>query len=109
MRATVKALVSRKFEHGGPFHPETPGPYRNNPKIRDNAKVHAEEFKDCVATMAQCVYDHFGKFPGTIPSIFVLRYLQEHHVELEFYNKHFGHGGYLETHANHMKRWHSRK
>jgi hypothetical protein len=107
MRAAVEALIRRKFGPGGPFHPETPGPYQDNPKIRGSAKVHSEEFKDCVTTMAQYAYDRFGKFPGTIPSMFVLMYLQAHHVELGFYDKHFGPGAYLETHANHMKRWHS--
>lgn len=107
MRAAVEALIRRKFGHGGPFHTETPGPYHDNPKIRGSAKVHSEEFKDCVTTMAQYVYNRFGKFPGTIPSMFVLMYLQAHHVELGFYDKYFGPGAYLETHANHMKRWHS--
>jgi hypothetical protein len=107
MRAAVEALVKRKFGPGGPFHSETPGPYRENPKVRGSAKVHSEEFKECVTTMAQYVYDRFGKFPGTVPSIFVLTYLQAHHLELEFYDKYFGPGAYLETHANHIKRWHS--
>ncbi len=60
-----------------------------------------------MATMAQYVVDRFGKFPGTVPAIFILTYLQAHHLDLEFYDQNFGPGAYLETHAKHMENWHS--
>ncbi len=107
MRAAVEAVVQRKFGADGPFNPDTPGPYRNNPKIRGSAKVHDEEFKDCVTTMAHYVYDQFGRCSGTVPSMFAMMFLQAHHLDLEFYDKHFKSGAYLRTHAEHMKRWHS--
>lgn len=106
MRAAVEAFVKRKFGAGGPFNPNTPGPYRENARVRGAGKVHSEEFKECVATMAQYVFDQFGKFPGTVPSIFILTYLQAHHLDLEFYDKHFTAGAYLETHARHQELWH---
>ncbi|MCI0564802.1 MAG: hypothetical protein MN733_40565 [Nitrososphaera sp.] len=57
--------------------------------------------------MAQYVFDRFGKFPGTVPTIFILTYLQAHHLDLEFYDKYFNSGGaYLETHTRHMEQWH---
>jgi len=59
-----------------------------------------------VVLQAQHIYERFGKFPGTAPSIFILTYLQAHHLELEFYDHHFGSGAYLKTHANHIARWH---
>jgi hypothetical protein len=106
MRAAVEAFAERKFGVGGPFHPDTPGPWKESSRVRSSAQVHSEEFKECVATMAQYIYDRFGKFPGTVPSIFVLTYLQAHHLDLEFYDHHFGPGAYLKTHADHMARWH---
>jgi len=106
MRAAVEAFVERKFGPGGPFHPDTPGPWKESTRVRGSAQVHSEEFKECVAIMAQYIYDRFGKFPGTVPSIFVLTYLQAHHLELEFYDHYFGPGAYLRTHADHMARWH---
>lgn len=107
MRAAVEAVVQRKFRHGGPFSSETPGPYSDTSKIRGSAKAHNEDFKDCVTTMAQYVYEQFGRFPGTVPSIFAMMFLQAHHLDLEFYDKHFTSGAYLRTHAEHMKHWHS--
>jgi hypothetical protein len=106
MRAAVEAFAERKFGPGGPFHPDTPGPWQESTRVRESAQVHSEEFKECVASMAQYIYDRFGKFPGTVPSIFILTYLQAHHLELEFYDHHFGPGAYLQTHADHMARWH---
>jgi hypothetical protein len=106
MRAAVEAFAERKFGPGGPFHPDTPGPWKESTRVRSSAQVHSEEFKECVAIMAQYIYDRFGKFPGTVPSIFTLTYLQAHHLDLEFYDHHFGPEAYLQTHADHMARWH---
>jgi hypothetical protein len=107
MRAAVEALAQRKFGPGGPFHPETPGPWKDTAKVRGSAQVYSDKFKECVATMAQYVYDKFGKFPGTVPSIYTHMFLQAHHLDLDFYDHHFKSGAYLETHARHMERWHS--
>jgi hypothetical protein len=74
--------------------------------VRGSALVHDERFRQCIALQAQYLYDTFGKFPGTIPSIFLITYLQAHHLDLEFYDKFYGPGSYLKTHADHMKNWH---
>ena len=106
MRAAVEALCERKFGPGGPFHPDTPGPWKDSREVRSAAQVHSEEFRQCVAVQAQYVFDTFGKFPGTVPSIFLIMHLQAHHLDLEFYDRFFKPGSYLKTHAGHMKSWH---
>jgi hypothetical protein len=106
MRAAVEALVRRKFGPGGPFHPSTPGPYRDNARVRGAGEPHDEQFIACVSTMAQYVFDRFGKFPATVPSIYMLTYLQAHHLDLGFYDTHFAPGAYLETHRCHLRDWH---
>ncbi|WP_266202528.1 hypothetical protein [Pontibacter kalidii] len=106
MRAAVDALCERKFGNGGPFNAATPGPWKASAKVRGAAEVHSEEFRECVALQAQYIYDTFGKFPGTVPSIFVITYLQAHHLDLEFYDTFYKPGSYLKTHAEHMGNWH---
>ncbi|MHB9130236.1 MAG: hypothetical protein ACYDBB_03980 [Armatimonadota bacterium] len=106
MRAAVEAVCERKFGPGGPFHPDTPGPWRDTPRVRGAAQVHSKRFRECVALQAQYVYDTFGKFPGTVPSIFLITCLQAHHLDLEFYDTFYQPGAYLTTHAEHMRRWH---
>jgi len=107
MRAAVEAVCERKFGPGGPFHPDTPGPWKDSRNVRSAAQVHDERFRECVGLQAQYVYDAFGKFPGTVPSMFVLMYLQAHHLDLDFYDKFYEPGAYLKTHATHMTGWHS--
>jgi hypothetical protein len=106
MRAAVDALCERKFGAGGPYHPDTPGYWKDSRRVRSAAQVHDERFRECVAWQAQYVFDTFGKFPGTVPAIFVLTYLQAHHLDLEFYDKFYQPGAYLPTHVAHMARWH---
>ncbi len=105
MMEATKALIQRKFGEGGPFNKATPGPWKESSKIRSSAKFHDVEFQDCVATMAQYIYQKFGKFPATIPAVFSLTYLQAHQLDLEFYDHFYQKGAYLPTHAMHDKWW----
>ena len=106
MRAAVEAVAQRKFGPGGPFHKDTPGPWKKSSKVRSAAQPHEDLFKECVALQTQYVYDTFGKFPGTVPSMFLIMYLQAHHIDLDFYDEFYSPGSYLKTHAEHMQKWH---
>jgi len=106
MSAAVDAFVERKFGPGGPFHPDTPGAWSDSPGFRGSAQIHDDDFRACVALQAQYVFDTFAKFPGTVPTVFILNYVQAHHLDLDFYDRFFKPGAYLRTHAEHMRRWH---
>jgi hypothetical protein len=106
MHAAVDALVERKFGKGGPHHADTPGAWTESALVRSSAQMHDERFRECVAIQAQYLYDTFGKFPATVPSLMILNYLQAHHLDLDFYDQKLRPGSYLETHARHMTTWH---
>jgi hypothetical protein len=106
MREATDALAKRKFGEGGVYNPNTPGAWSDSPKVRASTNPYTEEFKECVALQAQYIYDTYGKFPATVPSIFLLTYLQAQHLDLEFYDHYFKPGAYLTTHKEHMNRWH---
>jgi hypothetical protein len=106
MAVAVEAFAARKFGPGGPYHPGTPGAWSDSPGVRGSAEVHSPEFKACVALQAQYLYDTFGKFPGTVPSLMILNYVQAHHLDLEFYDRFFREGAYLRSHAEHQRIWH---
>ncbi|MGI8312450.1 hypothetical protein [Saccharopolyspora hattusasensis] len=108
MAAAVEAFAQRKFGPGGPFHRDTPGAWTDTPGFRGSALVHDDEFKACVSLQAQYVLDVFGKFPATVPTVFILNYVQAHHLDLDFYDHFFKSGAYLRTHATHMQKWHGR-
>lgn len=105
MTEAAKDLVKRKFGEGGPFNKATKGPWKESSKVRSAAKFHKPDFQECVATMAQSIFNRFGKFPGTRPSVFCLTYLQAHHPDLDFYNEFFKERSYLYTHANNGRTW----
>jgi len=107
MRSAVDAICERKFGSGGPYHPETPGPWHDSHQVRGAAQVHDERFRECVAMQCEYVYRTFGKFPGTVPSMFLIMYLQAHHLDLEFYDRFYKPGAYLATHRDHFKNWHA--
>jgi hypothetical protein len=106
MRDAVEALANRKYGEGGVYNEGTPGAWKDSAAVRGNAHRASEDFKECVALQAQYIYDTYGKFPATAPSIFAFMYLQAHHLDLSFYDHYFKPGTYLPTHAEHMKNWH---
>jgi hypothetical protein len=77
-----------------------------SPRVHSSAQVHDMHFRACVGLQAQYMYETFGKFPATIPSVYILMYLQSHHLDLDFYDMKFAPGAYLRTHKDHLKRWH---
>src|SRR5215216_1867588 len=102
MRDAVEALARRKLGEGGVYNPNTPGAWTDSPKIRGSAAPYTEEFKECVALQAQYIYDTYGKFPGTVQSIFCFMYVQAQHLDLDFYNRYFKpEAAYLTTHKEH--------
>jgi hypothetical protein len=106
MRAAVEHMCARKFGPGGPFNAATPGPWKDSARVRGSAQVHDERFRQLVALQAQYCYDTFGKFPATVPTLFINMYLQVHHLDLEYYDTLFKPGAYLRSHAEHLARWH---
>jgi len=104
--AGVEKLVARKFALGGPFHPDTGGPWSDTPKVRGSA-LPPDGIQELVTAEACYIYDTFGKLPGTVPTVHVLMYLQAQHLDTEFYDAFFAPGAYLPTHADHQTRWHT--
>ena len=105
MRAAIEAIVARKYGAGGPFNPATAGPYRDNPGVRGGAAPIDAEAVEIATVMADYVLATFGRFPATVPPVFIKTYLQAHRLDLEFYDHHHAAGGYLRTHAAHDRNW----
>lgn len=107
MTAAVEAYTERKFGLGGPFNPSTPGPWLDTPGVRGAAAPHDARFKELLCLQATYVDETFGKFPGTVPTVWIMNYLQAQHIDLEFYDTLFKPGNYLYTHRDHRSTWHS--
>lgn len=106
VKAAVEAVIERKFKESGPFNPSTPGPWRNTRRVRATARAHDEALTACVISMAEQLFDRFGRLPPSLPSVLVSTYLQAHHADLEFYERYYEEGACLRTHLEHMQAWH---
>jgi hypothetical protein len=108
MRSAVHVFAERKFGPGGAFDPGSPGPFQDSPRVKQSVTPYDEEFLDCMGEMAQYLHDTYGKFPPTVPRVILSGYVQAQHIDTEFYDKYYKPGAYLDTHARHMQRWHSK-
>lgn len=105
MHEAARRFAARKFGKRGNHTPARPGPYRDNAGVKARADRYDEAFVTYLGTLAQDIYDLYGKFPATLPTVGVAVYTQAHHLDLEFYDRFYGEGAYLETHANHEALW----
>lgn len=106
LHQAVEKLARRKYGTGGPFNRGTGGPWQDNPGVRGGAVAPDPRKQEAVATIAQHIYETHGRFPATVPAILIRNYLQVHHLDLGFYDRHFGPGAYLDSHREHLARWH---
>ena len=106
MADAVEAFAQRKFGPGGPYHPATPGAWTESSAIRASAEPYSDEFKACVTLQCEYTLGTWGKFPGTVPSVWVMNVLQAQHLDLDFYDRFFRPGAVLDTHRRHFEVWH---
>jgi hypothetical protein len=106
MRAAVDRFVTLKFGAGGTYDPARPGPFRHNAHIKAAIERYRPAFVEALGEVAQYVHDTFGKFPATIPSVYVRVYAQAQHIDLDYYDQVYGPEAYLESHRQHLTRWH---
>lgn len=107
MRAAVARFVELKFGPGGTFDPDRPGPFRDNARVKASTERYSPAFVELLSEVAQYLHDVFGKFPATIPSIYVRMYAQAQHIDLDYYDAFYGPDASLETHRQHLARWHT--
>jgi hypothetical protein len=66
----------------------------------------SEDGVQCVKDICTYIYDTYGKFPAFNDTMHLLYFIQAHHLDLDFYDKYFKKGAYLQTHADHFDVWH---
>lgn len=106
MHAAVKVFVERKFGEYGAYKPNSAGPWRDSQKVKKTVEPYSQNFVDCMSEVAQYIYQKFGKFPGLRSTIMMPGFVQAHHLDTEFYDKFYKEGAYLQSHAEHMEKWH---
>lgn len=106
MRAAVAHLVSLKFGPHGTFDPQRPGPFRENATVKAAVERYSPAMIECAGEIAQYIYDTYGKFPATTPSIYCNIFVQAQHIDTDFYDQLYSPDAYLDTHRQHLEKWH---
>lgn len=75
--------------------------------MRGAATPFDDEFIELLTAQAEYIDETFGKFPGTVTSVWIMNYLQAQHLDTEFYDEKFNPDAYLSTHARERDRWNS--
>jgi hypothetical protein len=109
MRAAAQVFAQLKFGTGGTYDPETPGPFQRTGEVKGSVKPYSDEFVAALGEMAQYLYETYGRFPATLPTIVLRIVVQAQHIDTEFYEAHFDKGAYLDTHARHLAQWHGQR
>ena len=108
MREAVQAIVKRKYGTGGPLNAARLDRIATMRAVRSSAASIDAEAIEIVTLIAEYMRMTFGRFPVSVPPVFVKTYLQAHRLDTDFYDAKFGPGAYLSTHADHDANW-SRK
>ncbi|GIW48501.1 MAG: hypothetical protein KatS3mg078_2378 [Deltaproteobacteria bacterium] len=103
----MNEAVDKFLRMRGEFWREgNPYPYRNPGEILKDEYHPSEERIQIVKDFCTYVYENYGRFPAFLDPMFVRLVFQAHHLDLEFYDKHYIYGTYADTHKNHFKLWH---
>ena len=57
----------------------------------------SEDGVACVKDICTYIYETYGKFPAFNDTMHLLYFIQAHHLDLDFYDKYFKKGAYLQT------------
>ncbi|MGH7792594.1 MAG: hypothetical protein ACREOB_09815, partial [Thermodesulfobacteriota bacterium] len=99
--------VDKFLKIRGDFWKEgNPYPYQNPQGILDDEYHPSEVRIEIVKDFCTYVYENYGRFPAFLDPMFARLVFQAHHLDLEFYDRHYTEGAYTEVHKNHFKLWH---
>ena len=80
--------------------------FNNVDGVYDEVKDATPERIQVVKDVCNYIYDTYGRFPAFIDPMYSRLTAQAHHLELEFYDKHYPPNSYTELHKNHFANWH---
>ena len=108
MDEAIDAFVEKKFGSGGPFDADYKGvvPFKDWKEIQPHYHHPSKACIDLVKACCGYVYETYGRFPSTFDTMTVPIWLQVHHLDLDFYDKHYPKEMVTEAQRRHMELWH---
>jgi hypothetical protein len=110
MEAAVHAFVDAKYAEGrGVFRDGSDlGAFADPSGAQASIADYTDRNVDAVVAFCEYVYGRYGRFLGNVGPLRNLMAFQTHHVDLEFYDRHYRPGAYEEAHREHFAVWHGR-
>ena len=90
MRARSSASSRSSLAPVGRTIRARPGPFRDNAEVKAKVERYSPELIDALGEVTHYLHDTFGKFPATIPSVYVRMYAQAQHIDLDYYDAFYG-------------------
>jgi len=108
MDEAVDAFVEKKFGSGGTYSAEYKGvvPFKDWQLVQPGYNKPSKLSIDQVKSLCTYVYETYGRIPATYDTKLLPVWLQVHHLDLDFYDKHLAEGMVTEAQRHHMKLWH---
>ncbi|MCS5695061.1 hypothetical protein [Desulfofundulus thermocisternus] len=82
-------------------------PYRQPEKIQAAVPPPSEREIQIVKDIANYIYNTYGRFPAVMDPMYARFAFQAHHLDCDFYDRHYPPGAYTDLHARHMELWHA--
>jgi len=108
MGEAIDAFVEQKFGSGAPYAADYKGvaPLKDWAKVQPHYHHPSKASLDQVKAYCNYVYETYGRFPATSDTKLVPIWLQAHHLDLDFYDKHHPREMVTEAQRRHVERWH---
>jgi hypothetical protein len=74
--------------------------------VRPDVPRPSAEAIACTKAWCRYVWDAYGRFPATIDPMLMTVWYQAHHLDVDFYDRHYPHEAVPEHVRNHMADWH---
>jgi hypothetical protein len=110
MDEAVDAFCETKFGSGGTFDANCPAklPFNERDKVIREYHHPSQKSINMVKDYCRYVYETYGRFPGTYDTKVIPIWLQVHHLDLDFYEKHYPPEIITGAQRTHLNRWHGK-
>ena len=103
----MREAVDKFLEVRGEFWKEdNPYPYKEPESILEDEYHPSEVRIEIVKDFCTYIFENYGRFPAFLDPMFVRLVFQAHHLDIDFYDKHYEEGSYTDLHKEHFKLWH---
>jgi hypothetical protein len=108
MEAAVRAFLEHKRAAvwEARVDPEAVGTWANPESVQASMPWFSDRAIQATIDYCEYIFRTYGRFPAYFGPMRTTIAHQAHHLDLEFYDTHFGAGAYSETQRRHDEMWH---